>query len=93
MPRVDIVREHGKGSVEEVRTDVQDLADRLSAKFDLKYSWKGNRLEFKRRGVDGHIEIDERRVRLLLNLSMLLAPIKGEVEKRTHRYMDEYFGT
>jgi putative polyhydroxyalkanoate system protein len=92
MPKLSIEREHGKDSIEAVKADVQDLADRLSARYDLKCRWKGNNLEFRRTGAEGRIEVDDRRVRLVMNLSLLLAPIKGEVEKRTIRYMDEYFG-
>jgi putative polyhydroxyalkanoate system protein len=93
MPKIDIRREHGKGSIEEVRADVEDLAGKLRDKFNLEYRWKGNDLVFKRTGVEGRIEVDARSVRLVMSLSMLLAPIKGEVERRTLRYMDEYFKT
>ena len=91
MPKINIEREHGKETIEDVKADVQELADKLSAKFDLKCRWSGDNLEFKRRGAEGRIEVDARRVRLVMKLSMLLAPIKGEVEKRTNMYMDEYF--
>jgi putative polyhydroxyalkanoate system protein len=91
MPKLSIEREHGKASIEDVKADVQDLADRLSERFDLTCRWKGDNLEFKRRGAEGRIEVDERRVRLVMSLSIVLAPIKGEIEKRTKRYMDEYF--
>lgn len=91
MPSINIEREHGKGSIDDVKADVQDLADKLSEKFDLKCSWRGNNLEFKRRGAEGRIEVDDRKVRLVMKLSMLLAPIKGEIEKRTNMYMDQYF--
>ncbi len=91
MPRINIEREHGKATIEDVKRDVQDLADKLSEKFDLKCSWRGDNLEFKRTGAEGRIEVDARKVRLVMKLSMLLAPIKGEIEKRTSMYMDEYF--
>ena len=91
MPRINIEREHGKESMQDVKADVQDLADKLSARFSLKCRWKGDNLEFKRRGADGRIEVDAKKVRLVMNLSLLLAPIKGEIEKRTNMYMDEYF--
>jgi len=93
VPRIDIEREHGKATIDDVKADVQDLADRLSEKFDLKCSWRGDNLEFKRTGAEGRIEVDARRVRLVMKLSLLLAPIKGEIEKRTSMYMDEYFKT
>lgn len=91
MPRLSIEREHGKGSIDEVKADVQDLADKLSKRYDLSCRWNGNNLEFKRRGAEGRIEVDDRRVRLVMSLSILLAPIKGAIEKHTERYMDEYF--
>jgi putative polyhydroxyalkanoate system protein len=91
VPKINIEREHGKASIDDVKTDVQELADRLSEKFDLKCRWNGDSLEFKRTGAEGRIEVDARRVRLVMKLSMLLAPIKGEVEKRTNMYMDQYF--
>jgi len=91
VPKIDIERKHGKESIEDVKVDVQSLADKLSARFNLKCRWSGNNLEFKRRGANGRIEVDTKRVRLVMNLSILLAPIKGEIEKRTNMYMDEYF--
>ena len=92
MPKIDIERVHGRSSIADVKEAVQKLADRLTDRYDLKCKWNGDDLEFKRKGAEGKIEINDRSVRLVMNLSMLLAPIKGEVEKRTHQYMDEYIG-
>jgi putative polyhydroxyalkanoate system protein len=91
VPKINIEREHGKTSIDDVKADVQELADKLSEKFDLTCRWKGDNLEFKRTGAEGRIEVDARRVRLVMKLSMLLAPIRGEVERRTNMYMDQYF--
>jgi putative polyhydroxyalkanoate system protein len=92
MPKIDISRAHGRSSIQEVRGLVQLLADKLTAKYDLTCQWKGDNLEFKRKGADGYIKIDDRYVRLVMNISMLLMPIKGEIEKRTRKYMDEILG-
>jgi putative polyhydroxyalkanoate system protein len=92
MPKIDIEREHNKPSRQEVKELVQQLADRLSDRYDLDCRWNGDDLEFKRKGADGRIVVDDRKVRLVMNVSMLLAPLKGEIEKRTHRYMDELIG-
>ena len=92
MPKLLIERRHGKQSTEEVRKCVQDLAGKLKEKYQLDYTWRGNTLEFKRSGADGRIEMDGETVRLVMNISLVLTPIKGEIEKRTARYMDEYFG-
>ncbi len=92
MPKIDIERAHHKGSIEEVRGLVQKLADKLTERYELTCRWRGNDLEFSRKGADGRIEVNDRTVRLVMNISMLLTPIKGEIEKRTHRYMDEFIG-
>lgn len=92
MPKIDISRAHNRTSIDEVRGLVQQLADKLTDKYDLKCSWKGDDLLFKRKGADGYIRIDDRDVRLVMNISMLLTPIKGEIEKRTHKYMNEILG-
>jgi len=92
MPRIDIRRDHGKTDIEEVKASVRDLAQKLTQRFDLTCRWNGDNLEFKRKGAEGRIEVDARKVRFVMDLSLLLTPIRGEIEKRTHRYMDEYFG-
>ncbi len=92
MPKLSIERRHGKANIEEVRKCVQDLAGKLKDRYQLEYSWRGDTLEFKRTGADGRIEMDREKVRLIMNISLVLTPIKGEIEKRTVRYMNEYFG-
>ena len=82
MPTIRIKRAHHLDN-ETVRKEIQELADKLSKDLSAKYSWEGDRLVFKRSGADGHIDIGEGEVNIEIKLSMVLTPLKQDMD--THK--------
>ena len=72
-----------------VRQKVQELAEKLSQESALKYSWNDNQLNFELKGANGHIDIDNRQVKVEIKLNLLLSPMKGKIEKTISDYLDE----
>ncbi|MCG6937371.1 MAG: polyhydroxyalkanoic acid system family protein [Gammaproteobacteria bacterium] len=88
MATIHIKRKHHLDN-ETVRNEVQNLADKLSKDLSATYSWQGDRLVFKRSGASGHIDISGNDVEVEIKLSLVLAPLKGTVEKTVTNYLDE----
>ncbi len=84
MPRIVVERPHALDR-EVVRGKAEALASQLSKEYDIRYRWVDDVIEFRRSGADGKISIDQGRVRVELNLSLMLtafAPgIKSEIER------------
>lgn len=91
MPSIDIKRAHSR-PLPEARKAVQRVADHIAKKFDVSCSWDGDTLNFKRSGVDGHIQLSARQVHVTANLGFLLLAIRGSVEREIHRYLEDEFG-
>ena len=82
MPTVEISRDHAL-SMQEAHARVDKVGQSLAEKHGLKGSWTGeNRYEFKRTGVKGQVMLTDGRVSVRVELSMLLAALKGTVEQK-----------
>ncbi|MBC8145242.1 MAG: polyhydroxyalkanoic acid system family protein [bacterium] len=90
MPTIDIVRSHKLGRAE-ARKAVTKLAADIAKKLDAKTSWEGDTLEFKRSGAKGSIDVEEKKVRVNVELGLLLTPMRGMIEKEINSYLDQYF--
>ncbi len=89
---IRIERDHALG-LDEARNRAEQLAAKLAQKFDVRYRWEGNTLQFKRSGVDGKIDVAEYRIALFMSLGLMLAPlagtIRGEIEKTLDQWLEE----
>lgn len=92
MDDIVIYRKHGK-SLAAARKSAEHMASELSEEFDLSCSWEGNALTFQRLGVSGTLEIDDKEVCLIVNLSFLLAALKPSIEREVNKFFDENFPT
>jgi putative polyhydroxyalkanoate system protein len=85
MAKLTIEQSHSL-PVDEVKRRLEDLANRLSAKYGIEAAWTGEReATLKRTGVSGKIQVQETRVNILLDLSFALLPIKGKIEERVKK--------
>jgi putative polyhydroxyalkanoate system protein len=92
MPTIDVSRSHGL-SMPEARQRIENVGQKLAAKHGLKGSWTGeNRYEFKRTGVKGQVSLSEGKVSVRVELSMLLAALRGTVEQKLRDGLEEEFG-
>lgn len=91
MAGIDITHDHSLTHAK-ARKAVEDVAKKLSAKFDFEYAWEGDRLAFKRSGVDGSIDVEPKQVHVKAKLGFLLSAMQGTVEKEIRRVLADKFG-
>lgn len=90
MPKIKMQREHSL-SMDEARSKVDNLAADLEKRYGLKIHWSGDKLNFQRTGVSGHVELAAGKVSVLVELSMMLSPLKGKVEQRLKENLEQEF--
>ncbi len=72
--------------VDEVRKRLEELANRLAAKYGIDAIWTSDReATLKRTGVSGKLQLLEDKVAVLLDLSFALLPMKSKIEERIAR--------
>lgn len=85
MAKLNIEQAHAL-PIDEVKRRLQELADRLSAKYGIDAKWTSDReATLKRTGVSGTIKVGEDKVAVLLDLSFALLPMKGKIQERIAR--------
>lgn len=75
---------------EHVRQQVQMLADKLASELGATCQWQGDTLHFERSGAKGDIQCGDGYLEFSLKLGMLLAPLKGKIEKTVTEYLDQH---
>jgi len=88
MALIHIKRKHGL-SREQVRAKVDQLAARLAGEYKVKHAWDGDVLRFKRTGASGVIAIGDQMVDVKVKLGVVLAPLKGKIEKEILEVLDK----
>ena len=73
-----------------MRAEVERLADKLAQEISAEYSWQGDRMQFKRSGASGFIDIHDRDIEIEIKLGMMLAPLKSTIESRINGYLDKH---
>ena len=90
MADIDIKRAHNLG-LKAARAAADKMADVLGKKFGLEGDWSGNTLNFQRPGVTGSLAIDDKDLRLVVNLGMLLKMMKPSIEGAVKQQLDTLF--
>ena len=84
MPNIHLKQHHAL-SKDEIRKRVEAVAKDLKKKYDMDYSWDGDRVQFKRSGASGLLSLGSDFVEVDIKLGMLLAPLKGKIEDTLRR--------
>ena len=84
---IDIQKPHDKG-LDEAKRLADVLAQDLSKRFDMQYSWHGDRLHFKRVGIDGSIDVGSDHIRVSAQLSPLFRHLEPVVADKISDYLD-----
>ena len=74
------------------RKAVEEVAEKLSERFDFDYAWDGDTLNFNRPGVDGKIALAPKSLHVTAKLGFLVSAFKGPIENEIRRVRDERFG-
>ena len=91
MPSIDIQHEHSLPHAK-ARKAVEEVADKLSQRFGIRYEWAGETLNFSGAGVDGKIALGGSKLRVTASLGFLMSAFKGPIEAEIRRVLDERFG-
>lgn len=91
MAHIFIERNHSLG-LEPARAKAEQLAERLAQQYQVKYRWVGNRLEFKRSGAEGSIEVADASVAVRLKLGLLLSALGSSIEREIEQTLDKALG-
>lgn len=86
MSNIHIKHKHSL-SHEETRQRVEELANDLKKSYKINYAWKGDRLHFRRSGATGYLELGDGFIELRIKLGLVLAPLKGKIEKTIRQDM------
>lgn len=88
MAKINVKKNHKLG-LEQALKDAEQLALMLADRFDAKYEWKGNTLQFHRTGVKGFLDVTEDSLEVHVELSLLMRPFKSVVEREIHNYFEK----
>lgn len=76
---------------EELRSELDLLADKLADKFQLDCRWSSDDcLDFSRSGAQGQVNITDDEVALTVRLGMLLSAFSGTIEQEVHDFLEEH---
>ncbi len=93
MATIEIKRPHSLDK-EEARRRAEALARSMENKLGVRWSWDGDRIRFEApsgaaKGTTGLATVDQRDVRIEVDLPFLLRALKGTVEARIQQKLDE----
>lgn len=90
MPTIAI-RRHHKLDAKKARAAAHKVIKDLTARYQLACSWDGDDVLFERPGVSGSMHVGKSEVRLDVQLSFLMSPLKGSIEQAIHKELDRLF--
>ncbi|MGH8712490.1 MAG: polyhydroxyalkanoic acid system family protein [Casimicrobiaceae bacterium] len=91
MPTIAIKRRH-RLDPKKAKAAAHKIARELSARYQLACAWDGDEVSFERPGVSGCMHVGKSEVRLDVQLSFLMTPLKGPIERAIHDELDRLFG-
>ncbi len=91
MPTISIKRRH-KLPHKNAKAAAQKIAKDLNERFDLVCRWDGDDVDFERPGMSGTMRIGKSDIQLDVQLSFLMAPLKGTIERAIRDKLDTLFG-
>lgn len=89
MAVIDIRREHGK-SLKSAKAAVERVAKKIAKEYGIDHHWDGDKLEFDRTGVKGHIAVAKDELHVRVELGFLMGALKSTIQREIERTLDEY---
>ena len=87
-----LVRRRHSLSLPQARRLAESMAKRLRDDFGGSYAWEGDTLSFKRTGASGHVAVGKDDLEIRVNLSFLLGPLHGRIEREIVEFCDANVG-
>ncbi len=91
MATISMARKHAL-THKKAKDVAEKIAKDLRKRFELDYAWAGDRIEFERPGVTGHMLVGKSRISLDVSLGWLLTPLKPVIEKEIAAQLDKLVG-
>ena len=88
---IEVSKQHRLG-LAGARQAVQLVAERLQSDLNARHDWQGDKLKFECPGAEGHINVTETGIQVSVDLSWLLKPARGRIERSINEYLDEAIG-
>jgi putative polyhydroxyalkanoate system protein len=93
---IDIRRPHAVGK-DVAKQKAEELAKGLEAKLGIRWSWAGDAIKFDvpsgaAKGASGTVNVDASTVHVQIDLPFLLRAIKGTVESKVNKKLDDLLG-
>ncbi len=93
MSTIDISRSHTL-SRDEARKRAEEFAKTMQVRFDLSWSWDGDRIVFEAprgaaKGTRGSVDVSDKDVRVQIDLPFLLRMLKSTVESKVHEKLGQ----
>jgi putative polyhydroxyalkanoate system protein len=91
MPKLEINQPHSV-TAQEARQKLDGLSKELGEKYGLTSSWTSDtQAKVERTGASGTITIEPNNVKIFLDLSFAMTPLKGTIEKRIKDELEKLF--
>jgi putative polyhydroxyalkanoate system protein len=91
MAEIKMQRRHGYSDLDDVRSRIEGLADRVSDKIGGTWSWEGNDAVCEARGAKARVGYDEENVLIEISLPLMLRPLQARLESKIEEYYGRYF--
>lgn len=92
MATIDISRSHNLPK-DAARSKAEELAKGMEQKLGLVWKWAGDAIEFHApsgvaKGAKGEVRVNDKEVRVLVDLPMMLRMMKGTIESKIREKLD-----
>lgn len=88
MATISIARKHSLTHAK-ARAVAEKIARDLKKRFDLEYAWDGDHIDFERPGVTGRMNVGKDRIKLDVQLGLLLGMLKPAIEREIDAQFDK----
>ena len=92
MATIDITREH-KLPLDDAKKKAEELAKGMADRFGIEWKWDGNTIRFdtpsgKAKGTKGEVAVNDKSVRVSIDLPFMLRVLKGTIEDKVKEKLD-----
>jgi putative polyhydroxyalkanoate system protein len=92
MSAITINRSH-QFSIDDLKIKIDELKKDIENRFEVQSEWESDQiLLFRRKGLNGSIEIDDSNFQLKVNLSMMLRMLSAQIENEIVSVVDGHLG-
>jgi len=96
MATIDVRRSH-QLTKDAARTKAEELARDMQQKLGLDWRWEGDQIKFQApggaaKGTTGVVDVNDREVRVQIDLPFLLRAMKGTIETKVREKLERALG-